>query len=189
MNDSNRVQWNHSKALLTALAGLLLATDAAAVDLRDWGRKFPTSERFVVLAQFSNEAVLDKETQLVWQRSPSNSLVPYQAAWDTCDLVKSGGRMGWRLPTLPELRSLMDPAVANNYLPSLPAGHPFIGVMTHLGAGPSGNNYGRYWTTTLTITQDPTYRLVTTISSIHHPTTHTLGTALSAAWCVRGPGQ
>jgi hypothetical protein len=143
------------------------------------------TKRFIVLPAFSNQAVLDKETQLVWQRSPNNDLVPFQAASQTCDLAKTGGRMGWRLPSLPELRSLMDSTVASNNLPSLPAGHPFVGVMTPLGAGPSGNNYGRYWTTTLPITQDPSYRLVAMIS-LSNPTIHTVGTALSAAWCVRG---
>jgi hypothetical protein len=41
----------------------------AAIDTRDWGRKFASSDnRFVVLDAFNNEAVLDEETQLVWQR-------------------------------------------------------------------------------------------------------------------------
>jgi hypothetical protein len=38
-------------AVATACAGLALASAADAVDLRDWGRKFPASERFVVLGR------------------------------------------------------------------------------------------------------------------------------------------
>jgi hypothetical protein len=35
------------------------------------------------------------------------------------------GRMGWRLPTIEELASLVDPGEGP---PTLPAGHPFINV-------------------------------------------------------------
>jgi hypothetical protein len=45
-----------------AWLGLALASNARAVDLRDWGRKYETtSERFLVLDSFYNAAVLDKE--------------------------------------------------------------------------------------------------------------------------------
>src|SRR5262245_39617836 len=45
--------------------GLALANHARAVDLRDWGRKYDNAnERSVVLSEFNNDAVLDKETQL-----------------------------------------------------------------------------------------------------------------------------
>lgn len=39
---------------MLACSGFAIANTATAVDLRDWGRKFPTSERFVVLSQFNN---------------------------------------------------------------------------------------------------------------------------------------
>src|SRR4030095_1945517 len=67
MKTSKRIR----TAAMLALLGLALANHARAVELRDSGRKYDNaSERFVVLADFNNEAVLDRETQLVWQRSP-----------------------------------------------------------------------------------------------------------------------
>jgi hypothetical protein len=38
-----------------------------------------------------------------------------------------GGRKGWRLPTIEELASLIDPTQTN---PALPIGHPFINVQS-----------------------------------------------------------
>src|SRR5687767_14338479 len=113
-------------AVATACAGLALANTAGAVDLRDWGRKFPASERFVVLAQFNNEAVLDKETQLVWMKT-ARAANQYSTAYILCIMADTGGRHGWRLPTAPEVASLM--ATCATSMPSV-------------FAIPSG----RYWT-------------------------------------------
>ncbi len=35
-----------------------------------WNQQLPASTRFIVLANWSNAAVLDRETGLVWERSP-----------------------------------------------------------------------------------------------------------------------
>jgi hypothetical protein len=112
---------NRIRAAATlAWLGLALANHARAVDLRDWGRKFDSaSERFVVLAQFNNEAVLDKDTQLVWGRS-TRSTTKWVFAVQNCYASGTGGRYGWRLPTFSELLSL----VATGGV--LPAGHPFL---------------------------------------------------------------
>ena len=74
-------------------------------------------------------AVLDKETGLVWERAPFYTepygyIDWYGAQW-SCNAVNTGGRFGWRLPTISELYSLRD------YCPGrrdvlLPCGHPFI---------------------------------------------------------------
>ena len=83
--------------------------------------------RFVVLSNWNSEAVLDRETGLVWERSPSTTVEAWQGALATCTDNKVGNRMGWRLPTIQELASLLDPTVPYPG-PTLPAGHPFNNV-------------------------------------------------------------
>lgn len=68
------------------------------------------------------EAVLDLETGLVWERTPSTSAFTGPSAIDHCSLAVAGGRGGWHLPRLQEFRTLID--YSSN--PSgLPTGHPF----------------------------------------------------------------
>src|SRR5262245_54093346 len=124
-------------ALVPGIALSMLGTAAGAVDLRDWGRKYPASERFVVLAQFDNQAVLDKETQLVWQRTPDpNQALQWHYARTSCIAGVFGGRRGWRLPSVHELSSLAEASAPAGTL-ALPQGHPFQNVPI-----------GRYWTST-----------------------------------------
>jgi Protein of unknown function (DUF1566) len=71
------------------------------------------------------DAVLDKETGLVWERSPATNKTGLSGAvvYSTTKIVV--GRKGWRLPALEELLSLVDPGQMN---PTLPVGHPFVNV-------------------------------------------------------------
>jgi hypothetical protein len=93
----------------------------------------PTCPRFVVLSNLGSNAVLDRETGLVRVRAPdptfTNFFSWYQAQ-DYCINLTLGSRLGWRLPTIQELTSLIDGdnATAN---PPLLAGHPFIGLVNH----------------------------------------------------------
>jgi len=72
--------------------------------------------RFVVLSNYGNSAVLDRETGLVWQRTGLGIDLNW-FEWSThCTAsVADGGKWGWRLPTVTELSSLV----------GLPPGHPF----------------------------------------------------------------
>ena len=94
-----------------------------------WNRIIPGAARFVdALAPDAGgnyAAVLDKETGLVWAKSPSQSWTSWQDAKNRCTNLVLGGRMGWRLPTLEELSSLVDHTQGNVCLPS---GHPFSNV-------------------------------------------------------------
>lgn len=91
-----------------------------------WSQKLPANQRFQLV--LDDEAVLDKETGLVWERSPSTTTMNWYSAIFHCYNMNVGGRKGWRLPTVEELASLVD-TTQNN--PALPAGHPFINVQSH----------------------------------------------------------
>jgi hypothetical protein len=92
-----------------------------------WDQALPVSQRFVVLTVFNSDVVLDKETGLVWEKSPQATGISLSNARLTCANKAVGGRKGWRLPSLPELASLVDPSVASPG-PTLQPGHPFQAV-------------------------------------------------------------
>ena len=119
------------------LGGLLLVicggADAQGVSadqpgvIQNKGKALPAAQRFVILSAFNSEAVLDKETGLIWERSPQTTSARWIAARRTCIEKNVGGQKGWRLPLLEELTSLVDPSVAPPG-PTLPPGHPFLTV-------------------------------------------------------------
>jgi hypothetical protein len=145
-----------------------------------WALKLPTASRFVVLSNFSNQAVLDRETGLVWERIAgdssrdgvvdSNDRVFHQGALFVCALKTTGGRMGWRLPNLHELGSLLDPAMRD---PALPSGHPFLGVQLD-----------RYWSSSVgSVSDGEAYSLRLDSALLERPPRDTFQ---GYAWCVRG---
>jgi hypothetical protein len=76
------------------------------------------------VAQLEGAAVLDRETGLVWERTPDTTKRTWFNAVSYCYSKSVGNRKGWRLPTIEELESLMDPSVPYPG-PTLPSGHPF----------------------------------------------------------------
>jgi len=92
-----------------------------------WDQALPAAQRFVILTAFNSDAVLDKETGLVWERSPQTTAVSSSNVRMACANKAVGGRKGWRLPSLPKLASLVDPSVASPG-PTLSTAHPFLNV-------------------------------------------------------------
>jgi hypothetical protein len=90
-----------------------------------WYKILPASKRFKLV--MNDEAVLDLETGLVWERSPGTTQRNWNNAITHCYSKEVGGRKGWRLPTVEELASLVDTTQSN---PALPAGHPFQNVQS-----------------------------------------------------------
>jgi hypothetical protein len=123
-------------------------------------------------ADTSDDMVLDKETHLVWERSPAVITSDWSTAVTNCYQREVAGRKGWRLPTVEELASLIDTISAN---PALPIGHPFSVVTP-----------GFYWSTTTCIAAgctDHAWRV-----GIHDGA---VGPEVKTdidfrAWCVRG---
>ena len=96
--------------------------------LSSWDQVLPAAGRLKLV--MGGEAVLDRETGLVWQRVLSDWGISWEQAVNYCLRARIGGRYGWRLATLQELFTL----VATEYPPGtpglsgpdpLPAGHPF----------------------------------------------------------------
>jgi hypothetical protein len=85
-----------------------------------WSQKLDASERFEQALNDSN-AILDKETGLVWWYAPW-SPTNWQGAHNVCFGSSFAGRKGWRIPTVWELTSLIDPTQSN---PALPNPNPF----------------------------------------------------------------
>ncbi len=93
--------------------------------LKSWSRIIDSPSRFKVLPKFNNQAVLDRETGLVWQKIPDSRPLSYDLSVTDCYEIETGGRKGWRLATIEELSSLIDP---NQSSPALPENHPFFNV-------------------------------------------------------------
>jgi hypothetical protein len=91
-----------------------------------WSQVLPASERFQVV--MNGEAVLDRETGLVWEKAPDSSTA---RTWYDAVVYghnkNVGGRKGWRLPAVEELLSLIDPNSQSGV--KFPSGHPFTNVL------------------------------------------------------------
>jgi uncharacterized protein DUF1566 len=131
------------------------------------------TSRFQILEEYKGEAVLDTETQLIWERTPSSAETAWANASLRCALTSTGGRLGWRLPSFIELMTLVEPApLATAAKPSLPASHPFRGVRAD-----------SYWTTS---SQDTEPASAYAIDFLRGDVTSQPKNRAHAWWCVRG---
>ena len=137
----------------------------------------PANERFSSLLAMNGLGKLDNETGLVWESSPDDTPLqweqaplfqPLDARYYCATLVK-GGRMGWRLPSLFELTSLVDPSNSN---PALPTGHGFQNVES-----------SNYWSAT-TSADIPTDAWVVNLGTGSVNTSNKSNK--NSVWCVRG---
>lgn len=96
---------------------------------RGWDDQINSPVRFQVLDDFAGAAVLDRETGLVWEQSPDTTTRTWLDAQRSCNTRTVGVRLGWRLPTIQELASLLDPNNPEGN-PDLPPGHPFSNVQS-----------------------------------------------------------
>ena len=165
---------NRLMAFIGTLSILTLLGSGCATAQQSWDQRIDdVAVRFQVLAQFGDEAVLDQETQLLWEQAPGTATWSWYDAVSLCYNKAVGGRKGWRLPTVEELTTLVDPTVAAPG-PTIFSGHPFSNVQAS----------GSYWSiTSHHATWDSVARLVT----FHNGDAHAEDKVNNQkVWCVRG---
>lgn len=189
---SKKITWQWLSAVIISL--MMFSTPALAGDLNPsappgptmktldqipptWDQILPASERFKLV--MGGAAVLDKETGLVWEKSPSTELYTWDWSGSNagyyCSNKVVGGRIGWRLPALHELASLVDRSVSGSSVPGspiLPSGHPFNNVQS-----------SHYWSAT-TDANNTTYAWDVYFDG--GDVNHSNKSEVSYVWCVRG---
>ncbi|MEQ1796083.1 MAG: DUF1566 domain-containing protein [Nitrospira sp.] len=134
-----------------------------------WDTNHPSATRFTVLTEFNGAAVRDNNTGLVWEQSPA-TFTPgptWNDARLQCIDKNVGGTRGWRLPSVVELASLIDPSLP---APSVPA------VFTGVQLAP-------YWSATANAVGS------STALSVNFDDGHVGMSSKSSSnsiWCVRG---
>ena len=144
-------------------------TDVSALP-QNWSKKLPSASRFTVLSAFGDAAVRDDETGLVWERTLETTELSWTDARAACADKDVGGRKGWRLPSISELASLVDPSMTAGS--TLPLSHPFTNVKTDV-----------YWSAT-TLAGNPNSAWLVFFDT--GKVTHAFKTITFHAWCVRG---
>ncbi|MGO9935758.1 MAG: DUF1566 domain-containing protein [Steroidobacteraceae bacterium] len=138
-----------------------------------WNQQIPAATRFIIQTDWGSAAVLDRETGLLWERTPASATSDWVNALYSCRAQLVGNRRGWRLPSYEELTSLLDPTQSN---PALPAG-------IFLGIGPSDD----FWTTSTDEGDADAAWIVEIASATTNLTAlKNLPTNLFRSWCVRG---
>jgi hypothetical protein len=166
---------------LTALGFTLAGSHAGAVSPSDsssathfsdqhWDRKLPSASRFTILSAFGDAAVRDNETGLVWEKTLETAEMSWTEARAACADRDVGGRKGWRLPSISELASLVDPSIRSG--PALPLDHPFTNVLTDV-----------YWSAT-SVTDNPKNAWLVFFDTAK--ATFAVKTITFHFWCVRG---
>lgn len=145
-------------------------TDVPDLLLQNWSRKLPSASRFTVLSDFGNAAVRDDETGLVWEKTLDTSEASWADARAACVDKDVGGRKGWRLPSISELASLVDPSMKTGS--TLPLGHPFTNAQADV-----------YWSAT-TMAGNPNSAWLVFFDS--GKVSYGFKTITFHVWCVRG---
>ncbi len=140
--------------------------------LKSWSNKIPAAKRFVVLSDFNNEAVLDRETGLVWEQTLDLTARAWGPSTFNCVNKIVGGTVGWRLPSVVELKSVEDLSSPVPYINSVFNSTGILSANNWWSATTSGINSGDAW-------------IVDVNGGRVNGNSKSNGQGL--AWCVRGP--
>ena len=125
--------------------------------------------RFMIIGENDREAVRDKKTGLVWEKSPTLDMSDWEMAQQRCSSRHAGDGTDWRVPTVQELKTLVEPSSIDV---KLPADHPFANVEPSI-----------YWSATER-RENGTYASFVNFSSGRSATLEKY--MPSFVWCVRG---
>jgi hypothetical protein len=144
-----------------------------------WSQILPVEQRFQMV--MGGVAVLDRETGLVWERSPSAFAEgnDWSLALLACSDLSLGGRKGWRLPGIAELTSLLVNVAGVYY--RLPIGHPFGGSASGLDSYWSATPYADDVTQVFAMSLDPNATGRNVFNGSKNGALDSL-----KIWCVRG---
>ena len=184
MRRSSRSKWVSGIGAVVLIGGLVLANYGSGVppaeakpgdgDDFNWDTNNPSAKRFTVLAAFGGAAVRDNNTGLVWEQAPDTTPRKWQnfgtplGATNYCVNKTVGGTVGWRLPSVAELKSVQDP--------SLPA--PFVPASVFTGV-----QSANYWSAT-TLADNPASAWF--VDFYNGNVNDVDKTDSFHAWCVRG---
>ena len=135
-----------------------------------WRQQLPASTRFIVLSNWGDAAVPNPRDRARLEKSTRATDLRWKDALVNCTTLTLGNRKGWRLPTVEELLSLVNPTQLN---PALPAGHPFVNVME--------TNW-LYWSATT----DEGYAWIVSFTSGIEIKFSKIDDRVKRVWCVRG---
>lgn len=143
---------------------------------QNWDKNLPSGSRFTILMDFvsssgaAGAAVRDNNTGLVWDRFPDTLDHTWASATEFCLNKKDRGPVGWRLPSVVELKSVQDPTLLPPFVPP--------GVFTNVQ--PAG-----YWSATGTaaIAGNAWWVDFGSFGAVRNINQNTV----FIAWCVRGP--
>jgi len=175
-----------STVIISSIAGDLQPSAPPAPTMKtlneippSWSQTLPGASRYTLV--LNDDAVLDKETGLVWQQDPAAVLRTWNQAIQRCYDAGTGRRAGWRLPTVSEMGSLFGDWDGSH---AISAGHPF--------SIPDLNNCAgvvcQFWTSTSVendVTKAYTVR-IEIISGTWRAADAENKTDDFRAWCVRG---
>ena len=172
-----------SVGVLVLSAGLILmtATASSGSTAQAWDENHQGAGRFTVLKSFGGAAVRDNNTGLVWEQAPDGTFRKWgpgigfdpDSATLYCANRIIGGQKGWRLPSMPELASLIEPNAG------LPTNLPFSNSQPfcYWSATAVADNPGAVWGVNCTVSiTSPTVAFMTLLYKIEP----------ARAWCVRG---
>jgi uncharacterized protein DUF1566 len=186
-----RKSYFKASLLMLAISVVLFAGGNAQAKDNSWGHISDPAVRFQVLSNFNGEAVLDRDTGLIWEQCPlvfqdnTYHTLSFLDAVINCYDKPIGNTTGWRMPTAAELKSLM----VNQ---TLPTGAPFcdynppISVFNPVGPPTLVVQNRFYWTYTLNPV-DPTKILFVSVPGDGGSSSVSSGSgSFNAVWCVRG---